>query len=95
MRKTFLIGHPRPLFNLFSSFQTNITIFKINVCEMNYLLTTYIITFITFLLLLISIFFNRSIRDHTLSLKVIVFLRDPALLVFNLGRKGVSSSLTI
>ena len=26
-------GHPRPLFHLFSSFQTNITIFTTNICE--------------------------------------------------------------
>ena len=29
----FKKGHPRPLFNLFSSFQTNITIFTTNICE--------------------------------------------------------------
>ena len=27
------MGHPRPLFHLFSSFQTNITIFTTNICE--------------------------------------------------------------
>ena len=30
---TFLMGHPRPLFHLFSSFQTNFTIFTTNKCE--------------------------------------------------------------
>ena len=29
----FKKGHPRPLFNLFSSFQTNITMFTSNTCE--------------------------------------------------------------
>ena len=27
------MGHPRPLFRLFSSFQTNITILTTNICE--------------------------------------------------------------
>ena len=29
------MGHPRPLFHLFSSFQANITIFTTNKCEKN------------------------------------------------------------
>ena len=30
---TFFMGHHRPLFPLFSSFQTNMTIFTTNICE--------------------------------------------------------------
>ena len=30
---SFLMGHPRPLYHLFSSFQTNFTIFTTNKCE--------------------------------------------------------------